>query len=609
MEKKKQEKEKQEKLSPKEFIKTVGWIFKTYYEISPSKTILLLITRILRDLRGLIYGVFFAKIIDQLIMVASSEAKDFRLMIPYLVALLLYYIFVSGLIGNIYQYSYRGLRQISRSRLEIIFAQQLNYLGVQNLENPDILNRINRASQWLQDTFMVLNDTVVFISNIVQVIVSGVVIFSFFPVMIPVLLGSMIIRFFPDQYFMKKDFHWQVDNSEKRRIAWSSIGAVQNASSLQEISIVGGYEFFKKKFDDCFTWFNNGMLKIFKEREVTNFFLSALDSIIGVVGYGVVFYNFVHGKFTMGTASFQMRALDTFAGSLDSMLASITFMNEFSVKMKDLIALFEMKPAVEDGNIKLPYLDTPPEIEFRNVSFKYPKAKKYVFKNLSFKIDSGEEVALVGHNGAGKTTIVKLLARIYSVTSGAILINGININDLSIDDWYKNLGVLFQEFNFYSHLSVKENIITGKPKEKVDEKKVIEAAKNADAHEFIMEYKNKYDQIMTEKVEGGIRPSSGQAQKIAIARFFYRNAPLAIFDEPTAAIDAVSEYKIFNRIYDFFDNKTVIIISHRFSTVRNADRIIVLDKGKVVEEGTHEELVKKDGIYSKSYKLQAEGYK
>ena len=246
-------------------------------------------------------------------------------------------------------------------------------------------------------------------------------------------------------------------------------------------------------------------------------------------------------------------------------------------------------------------------LEIRNVSKAFGGV--IAADNVSLKIKRGEIRGLIGPNGAGKTTIVKLLARIYSVTSGEILINGININDLSINDWYKNLGVLFQEFNFYPHLSVKENIVAGKPKEKVDEKKVMEAAKNADAHEFIMEYKNKYNQIMTEKIEGGIRPSTGQAQKIAIARFFYRNAPLAIFDEPTAAIDAVSEYKIFNSIYDFFDNKTVIIISHRFSTVRNADRIIVLDNGKVVEQGTHDELVKKEGIYSKSYKLQAEGYK
>ncbi len=602
-------KEKKEGLTPKEFFKTIAWIFKIYFRISPSNTILVILTRILRDIRGLIYSFFYAKIIDQLIKIAGSETKDFESLIPYLIGLLVYFIF-SGLINNINQYAFRSLRQLSRVQLEEIFAQHLNYLGIQNLEDPDVQNRITRASQWLQDTFQTLVDTVNVISNMVQVIVSGAIILSFFPLMIPILLVSTVIKFFPDQHFMKKDFHWQVDNSEKRRIAWSSINVVQSSSDLQEISIVGGYKYFQDKFHSFFDWFNSGLLKIYKQREIANFFLVTFDSILSVFGYAVIFYKHIMGQFTLGTASFQMRSLDSFSGALDSMLSSITLMNEFSVKMKDLITLFEMKPVIKDGDIKLPYLDTPPTIEFKNVWFKYPKATKYVFKDLSFKIESGEEVALVGHNGAGKTTIVKLLARIYPVTKGQILINGIDINKLAIDDWYKNLGVLFQDFNFYSHLSVKENIHLGKPTKTADDKEIIEAARKADAHNFIMEYKDKYDQIMSEKIEGGIRPSSGQAQKIAIARFFYRNAPLAIFDEPTAAIDAISEYKIFNTIYNFFENKTVVIISHRFSTVRNADRIIVLDKGKIVEEGTHEQLLtKRSGIYRKSYKLQAEGYK
>lgn len=605
----KDKKDKKEGLTPKEFFKTIAWIFKIYFRISPSNTILVILTRILRDIRGLIYSFFYAKIIDQLIKIAGSETKDFESLIPYLIGLLVYFIF-SGLINNINQYAFRSLRQLSRVQLEEIFAQHLNYLGIQNLEDPDVQNRITRASQWLQDTFQTLVDTVNVISNMVQVIVSGAIILSFFPLMIPILLVSTVIKFFPDQYFMKKDFHWQVDNSEKRRIAWSSINVVQSSSDLQEISIVGGYKYFQDKFHSFFDWFNSGLLKIYKQREIANFFLVTFDSILSVFGYAVIFYKHIMGQFTLGTASFQMRSLDSFSGALDSMLSSITLMNEFSVKMKDLITLFEMKPVIKDGDIKLPYLDTPPTIEFKNVWFKYPKANKYVFKNLSFKIESGEEVALVGHNGAGKTTIVKLLARIYPVTKGQILINGIDINKLAIDDWYKNLGVLFQDFNFYSHLSVKENIHLGKPTKTADDKEIIEAARKADAHNFIMEYKDKYDQIMSEKIEGGIRPSSGQAQKIAIARFFYRNAPLAIFDEPTAAIDAISEYKIFNTIYNFFENKTVVIISHRFSTVRNADRIIVLDKGKIVEEGTHEQLLtKRNGIYRKSYKLQAEGYK
>lgn len=605
-----EEKKEKESLSIKEFIKTIVWIFKIYYEISPSKTILLIITRIIRDARGILYSFFYAKLIDELIKVAQSGTKSFESLIPYLVGLLVYYIFISGLVNNIDRYAYRSIKQISRMRLEIMFAQHLNYLGIQNLEDPDVQNRVSRSSDWLQSTFDMLQETIYFISNLVRVFISGAIILSFFPLMIPILIITTIIKFFPDQYFMKKDFRWQVDNSEKRRIAWSDINTVQNSKDLQEISIVGGYEYFKERYFSFFTSFNNGLLKIIKDKEITNFFLLSLESFVGILAYAVIFYRHIQGLFTLGTATFQIQSLGTFSGSLDSMLSSITIMNEYSVKMKDLITLFEMKPAIKDGNIKLPYLETPPSIEFKNVSFKYPKANRYVFKDLSFKIESGEEVALVGHNGAGKTTIVKLLARIYPVTKGQILINGIDINNLAINDWYKNLGVLFQDYNFYSHLSVKENIHLGKPTRKLDDKEIIEAAKKADAHNFIMEYKNKYDQIMSEKIEGGIRPSTGQAQKIAIARFFYRNAPLAIFDEPTASIDALSEYKIFNTIYNFFENKTVIIISHRFSTVRNADRILVLEKGKIVEEGTHEQLLtKRNGIYRRSYKLQAEGYK
>ena len=605
-----EQKKEKESLSIKEFLKTIVWIFKIYYRISPFNTILLIISRILTDLRSIIYSFFYAKLIDELIKVAQSEAKSFESIIPYLVGLLIYYIFILGLVNNLSQYAYRALRQTSKIRLEIMFAQHLNFLGIQNLEDPDVQNRVSRSSDWLQSTFDTLQDTIYFISNVVRVFVSGAIIISFFPVMVPVLIITTIIKFFPDQHFMKKEFHWYVDNSEKRRVAWSSINVVQSSKDLQEISIVGGYKYFQEKFFTFFTFFNNGALKIIRNKEITSFFLFSLESFVGVISFAIIFFRYINGLFTLGTATFQIESLGTFASSLNSMLSSITLMNEFSVKMKDLITLFEMKPVIKDGDIKLPYLDTPPTIEFKNVWFKYPKATKYVFKDLSFKIESGEEVALVGHNGAGKTTIVKLLARIYPVTKGQILINGIDINKLAIDDWYKNLGVLFQDFNFYSHLSVKENIHLGKPTKTADDKEIIEAARKADAHNFIMEYKDKYDQIMSEKIEGGIRPSSGQAQKIAIARFFYRNAPLAIFDEPTAAIDAISEYKIFNTIYNFFENKTVVIISHRFSTVRNADRIIVLDKGKIVEEGTHEQLLtKRNGIYRKSYKLQAEGYK
>lgn len=270
--------------------------------------------------------------------------------------------------------------------------------------------------------------------------------------------------------------------------------------------------------------------------------------------------------------------------------------------------VFVTKPAFEDGAVEFPKLAKGPEIEVKNMSFKYPNTDKMIFNNLSLKIKSGEKVAIVGHNGAGKTTLVKLLCRIYKPTSGEIVVNGRNLTDLKIDSWYQNMGVLFQEFNTYPQLTVRENITIGNPNEPMDEVALHLAAQSADASSFIDEFPAKYDQILSEKFKGGIRPSTGQWQKLAIARFFYRNAPLVIFDEPTASIDAVSEYNIFNKIYDFFKEKTVIIISHRFSTVRNADRIIVLDHGEIIEEGTHDFLMSNNGYYAKAFNLQAKGY-
>jgi ATP-binding cassette subfamily B protein len=267
-----------------------------------------------------------------------------------------------------------------------------------------------------------------------------------------------------------------------------------------------------------------------------------------------------------------------------------------------------MEPERIDGTVRLERLRKPPKIEFRDVSFHYPTSEINIFEHLNLIIDSGEKIAIVGHNGAGKTTLIKLIAGIYQIQAGEILINGINIKDLKLDDWHKNMGVLFQDFNFYGFLTAEENIFIGRSRKNLNKLKIKKAADNADALEFINEFPNGFDQILGERFQGGIRPSTGQQQKIAIARFFYRNAPMAIFDEPTAAIDAVSEYKIFNKIYRFFKNKTVVIVSHRFSTVRNADRIIVMDHGKIVEAGTHETLMNHDHVYAHAFKLQAEGY-
>jgi ATP-binding cassette subfamily B protein len=375
---------------------------------------------------------------------------------------------------------------------------------------------------------------------------------------------------------------------------------------LKELILSQGTKFLENKIDKYVNFVVDQVVSIRKRWNLSKIIGSILDS--GVFGWGiiVVLQRLVNGVISIGQLTFEIRALRIFSDSFGNFMGNLVALRESSIKIGDILDLFTKYEADKDGNKILK--QELPLIKFNNVSFKYPNSDKYIFKDLNLEIKPGEKIAIVGENGAGKTTLIKLLCRFYRVNRGTILLSEVNVNDLKIKNWYKKLGVLFQDYNAYGVLTVRENIEIDSTDKIVTEESLIKALKEANAISFVQKYKNKLNQILSERFSGGTRPSTGQWQKIAIARVFHRNAPILILDEPTASIDAVAESKIFDNIYEFSKGKTVIIISHRFSTVRNADRIIVLDKGKIIEQGSHEELLKLDGKYAKAFKLQAKGY-
>jgi ATP-binding cassette subfamily B protein len=256
-------------------------------------------------------------------------------------------------------------------------------------------------------------------------------------------------------------------------------------------------------------------------------------------------------------------------------------------------------------------ISEPPLIEFDNVSFRYPAEEgepPLVLQQLSFTIKPGEKVAIVGVNGSGKTTLIKLLCRIYDPTEGNIFINGINLKDLSLEDWQSAIGILFQDFPVYN-LSIRESIGVGRldengeqPAEKDEQIKL--AAQYSGADDFIKDY----DQLIWKEFANGVDLSKGQHQRLAVARMFFRNAAVTILDEPTASIDAVTEEKIFSTLEKNMEGKTVILITHRFSTVKNADKIMLMEHGRLIEYGSHKALMQLDGQYAALYNMQAKRY-
>jgi ATP-binding cassette subfamily B protein len=277
--------------------------------------------------------------------------------------------------------------------------------------------------------------------------------------------------------------------------------------------------------------------------------------------------------------------------------------------LTDLLAFFEMQPTIRSKPNALP---APRPIqrgfEFRNVSFAYPGSSRLILKNLDFTLHVGERVALIGENGQGKTTIVKLITRLYDPTEGQVLLDGVDLREYSLEDLYKEIGVIFQDFMRYE-MTARENVAVGRIEEIGNMAEIVAASHKSLADEVIAKLPAKYDQMLGRRFETGVDLSGGEWQKLALARAYLRDAQLLMLDEPTAALDARSEYEVFERFSELTAGKMALFISHRFSTVRMADRIVVLADGQIAEDGSHEQLMALGGQYAEMFELQAASYR
>ena len=341
----------------------------------------------------------------------------------------------------------------------------------------------------------------------------------------------------------------------------------------------------------------------------------ALVGTLGYYGsYAFVIWRALHGAYSIGIFTLLTTAIQQASSNLQQAFSTASGIADQALFLTDLIAFFEMKPTLRSKPDALP---APRPIragfEFRNVSFTYPGTDRHVLRDFNFVFAPGERIALIGENGEGKTTVVKLITRLYDVTEGQILLDGVDLRDYSIEDLHHEIGVIFQDFMRYE-MTARENILVGRVDgngslESIRFACIEEAARKSQASQVIRKLPERYDQMLGRRFEGGVDLSAGEWQRLALARAYLRDAQLLILDEPTAALDVKSELQVFQRFAELTAGKMALLISHRFSTVRMADRIVVLEGGKLVEEGTHAQLLASGGRYATMFEMQAASYR
>jgi len=341
--------------------------------------------------------------------------------------------------------------------------------------------------------------------------------------------------------------------------------------------------------------------------------VSTLFVTIGTLGYyaayAVIVYLTVLGNFTIGALTFLAGSFRQSRDLIQRVLLSLSQVWEQSLYLSDLFTFFDVRPRVTSrpGARPVP-VPIRQGFEFQDVGFRYPGSDRWAVRHLSFTLERGERIALVGENGAGKTTLVKLLARLYDPDEGRILLDGVDLRDYELGSLRTNIGVIFQDFVRYDFV-MKENIGVSQIERLEDEARIREAAQRSLADAVAGRLEHGYDQMLGRRFDGGVELSGGEWQKVALGRAYMRDAQVLILDEPTASLDARAEYEVFLRFAELTRGRMAVLISHRFSTVRMAERILVLQGGELIDQGTHDELVTRGGLYAELFGLQAAGYR
>ncbi|MFC1727311.1 ABC transporter ATP-binding protein [Patescibacteria group bacterium] len=517
---------------------------------------------------------------------------------------------LTSILNSVGEYLRRKMSRIFSVHLNMLVAKKNADLDVAMLDSPeyrDKLSKIERES-WRRAWDMIWP-----IGNIPAVMVglisTLVIIFSFQPMISLVVFILSIPVLLIDSKYIKKEYRFSEKVSPLFRIRGWLFHYLLRPRNILEVKLLKLSLPFSKKVNKIQ---NNIFTQRFKiDREKTFWrIMASLPQTAFIFLTGVYLTSLVFAKkLTVGSVEMILRAIASFRRDLEGLVTNFLRLYENYLYVTDLVWLLSLKPTLEITK-KGKKLDpkASPQIEFKNVWFRYTQKTPWILKDICLKVSPTQNLAIVGENGAGKSTLVKLICRFYDPQKGKILLNGIDLREYSIESLWENLSVLFQDFEVYP-FSAQESIGYGDVNKLGNLDLIKKAAKKSEAHDFIQSLPLKYKNPLDPVFEKGIRPSIGQWQRIGLARVFLKDARIVVLDEPTSNVDPRAEEEIFKKVIKHTRNEILILISHRFSTVRRADKIYVLDAGKIIEWGTHENLMEKDGKYAHLFNLQAAGYR
>ena len=600
----------------REAIRYVPALAKLIWETHRGFTASMLILRVLRAFVPLATFWTGKLIIDAVIGAAAGHTPLTQLW--RYVGLEIGIVVVSLVLGRMSALVESLLGDLFSNRMSVRIMQHAATLDLAQFEDPDFYDHLERARQQTVGRIALLTQLLSIAQDFLTLLTLAGALFVASPWLLLLLLLAIIPSFLGETHFASLGysllFRW---TPERRQLDYLRYVGASDATA-KEVQMFGLAPWLTRKYDELSLKFYNENKQLSIRRAVINTVLSVLGTIGYYAAYVIILLRAVHGEITIGTLTFLAASFARGRDVIQSILLAASSVFEQALYLRDLFVFLEMKPTIASK----PNARSVPQplqrgFTFENVGFQYPGSERWAVRHLNLELHSGERVALVGENGAGKTTVTKLLARLYDPTEGRILLDGVDLREYDLAQVRHAIGVIFQDFVRYD-MRFEENIGVGEIDEVREQlanpdnpvpAEIETAAEQSLATSLLPKFKDGYKQMLGRRFENGVDLSGGEWQKVALARAYLRAAQVLILDEPTAALDARAEYEVFLRFSELVAGRMAVLISHRFSTVRMADRIIVLRNGRMEEQGTHEELVEHDGLYRELFTMQAAGYK